>query len=137
MLRRALVVMLAVFPVLLPAMSEAYDIKPKTPDSAFAGKSRPDILGISADTTAEAARAIFESSFKGRSDAKTDIQRQKFGDTSVSYTAALNFSVPAGTKTGEVLAANFSSPASANRAKPDLCPGSAADEGRDGQAGDG
>ena len=116
MFRRALVVMLAVFPILLPATSEAYDIKPKAPDSAFAGKSRPDILGISADTTAEAARAIFESSFKGRSDAKTDIQRQKFGDTSVSYTAALNFSVPAGTKTGEVLAANFSSPASANRA---------------------
>jgi hypothetical protein len=116
MLRRALVVMLAVLPVLLPATSEAYDIKPKTPDSAFAGKSRPDILGISADTTAEAARAILESSFKGRSDAKTDIQRQKFGGTSVSYTAALNFSVPAGAKTGEVLAANFSSPASANRA---------------------
>jgi hypothetical protein len=116
MLRRALVVMLAVLPVLLPATSEAYDIKPKTPDSAFAGKSRPDILGISADTTAEGARASLESSFKGRSDAKTDIQRQKFGGTSVSYTAALNFSVPAGAKTGEVLAASFSSPASANRA---------------------
>src|SRR5882757_1076236 len=107
MLRRALVVMLSVFSVLLPAMSEAYDIKPKTPNSAFAGKSRPDILGISADTTADAARAIFESSFKGRSDANTDIQRQKFGGTSVSYTATLNFGVPAGAKTGEVLVANF------------------------------
>src|ERR1700694_3460624 len=116
MLRRALVVMLAVFAALLPTTSEAYDIKSKTPDSAFAGKSRPDILGISADTTAEAARAIFESSFKGRSDAKTDIQRQKFGSTFVSYSAALNFSVPVGAKTGEVLAAFFSSPASANRA---------------------
>jgi hypothetical protein len=115
MLRRALVVMLAFFPALLPAMSQAYDLKPKTPDSAFAGKSRPDILGISADTTAETARAIFESSLKGRGDTKADIQRQKFGGTSVSYTAALNFSVPAGAKTGEVLAANFSSPASANR----------------------
>ena len=116
MLRRALVVMLAVFPALLPAASEAYEFKPKAPDSAFAGKSRPDILGISADTTAETARAIFESSLKGRSDTKADIQGQKFGGTSVSYTAALNFSVAAGAKTGEVLEASFSSPASANRA---------------------
>ena len=116
MLRRALVVMLAVFPALLPAASEAYEFKPKAPDSAFAGKSRPDILGISADTTAETARTIFESSLKGRSDTRADIQRQKFGGTSVSYTAALNFSVAAGARTGEVLEASFSSPASANRA---------------------
>src|SRR5437867_2318066 len=115
MLRRALVVMLA-FTAVLPATSQAYDIKPKTPDSAFAGKLRPDVLGISADTSADAARTIFESLFKGRADAKTDIQQQKFGSTAVSYIAALVFTAPAGTKTGEVLAANFSSPASANRA---------------------
>src|SRR5712672_123944 len=116
MVRRALVVMLVVCPAFLPAASDAYDIKPKTPDSAFAGKLRPDILGISVDSTGETARAILESSFKERSDAKTDIQRQKFGDTSVSYTAALMFSAPPGARAGEVLAANFSSPASANRA---------------------
>ena len=49
MLRRALFVILAVTPAALPAASQAYDIKPKTPDSAFAGKLLPDILGISAE----------------------------------------------------------------------------------------
>jgi hypothetical protein len=116
MLRRALIVMLAASPAALPATSQAYDIKPKTPDSAFGGKLRPDILGISAESTADATRAVFESSFKGRSDTKTDIQQQKFGSTAVSYTAGLIFTAPPGAGGGEVLAANFSSPASANRA---------------------
>jgi hypothetical protein len=115
MLRRALFVILAVTPAALPATSQAYDIKPKTPDSAFAGKLLPDILGISANSTAEAARAVFES-YKGRSDGKNDIQQQKFGGTNVNYISALMFSTPAGTKAGEMLSANFSSPASANRA---------------------
>ena len=116
MLRRAPIVMLAVSLATLPATSQAYDFKPKTPDSAFAGKLRPDIVGISAESTAETARAAFESSFKGRSDTKTDIQQQKFGGTTISYTAGLVYTAPAGAKGGEVLAANFSSPASANRA---------------------
>ena len=116
MLRRAPIVMLAVSLATLPATSQAYDFKPKTPDSAFAGKLRPDIVGISAESTAETARAVFESSFKGRSDTKTDIQQQKFGGTTISYTAGLVYTAPAGAKGGEVLAANFSSPASANRA---------------------
>jgi hypothetical protein len=117
MLRRALVVILAMSPAALPTASPAYDIKPKTPESAFAAKLHPDILGLSTDSSAESARAIFESSFKGRTDTKTDIQQQKFGGTAVSYTAALIFSLPSGVKqTGEVLSSSFSSPASANRA---------------------
>ena len=116
MFRRTLIVMLVSSPAALPAISQAYDIKPKTPDSAFAGKLLPDILGISADTTGESARAIFETSYKARSDGKNDIQQQKFGGTNVSYISALMFSAPAGAKAGEVLSANFSSPASANRA---------------------
>jgi hypothetical protein len=117
MLRRALVVILAMSPAALPEASLAYDIKPKTPESAFAAKLRPDILGISTDSTADSARASFESAFKGRLDTKTDIQQQKFGGTATSYTAALIFSLPAGPKqTGEVLSSSFSSPASANRA---------------------
>ena len=115
MFRRTLIVMLVSSPAALPAISQAYDIKPKTPDSAFAGKLLPDILGISADTTGESARAIFEASYKARSDGKNDIQQQKFGGTNVSYISALMFSAPAGAKAGEVLSANFSSPASANR----------------------
>ncbi len=117
MFRRALVVILATVPATLPTASEAYEIKPTMPQSAFAAKLRPDILGLSTDSSADSARAIFESSFKGRSETKTDIQRQKFGDTATSYTAALVFSFPPGAKqTGEVLSSSFSSPASANRA---------------------
>jgi hypothetical protein len=72
MLCRALVVILAMSPAALPEASLAYDIKPKTPESAFAAKLRPDILGISTDSTADSARASFESAFKGRLDTKTD-----------------------------------------------------------------
>ena len=101
----------------LPAASLADDIKPKTPESAFSGKLNPDILGISTESNAEAARAIFDSLFKGRTDTKTDIQQQKFGSNGVRFVATLNFSLPASAKqNGEALSTSFSSPASANRA---------------------
>jgi len=118
--RHALVSTLAMGVVMgltaLPTASRADDIKPKAPETAFSGKLRPDILGISTESNAESARAVFDSLFKGRTDTKTDIQQQKFGN-GVSYVAALNFSLPAGSKqNGEMLSASFSSPASANRA---------------------
>jgi len=117
MLRRALFAGLTISLAGLPAASLAYEIKPRTSESAFASRVRPDILGISTDSTAEAARAIFESAFKGRLDTKTDIQQQKFGDMEVSYTAALTFEFPSGpNQTGEELSSSFTSPASANRA---------------------
>ena len=117
--RHALVSMLAMGLAMglasLPAASRADDIKPKAPETAFSGKLRPDILGISTELTAESARAIFDSLFKGRTDSKTDIQQQKLGGA--SYVAALNFSLPAASKqNGEMLSTSFSSPASANRA---------------------
>lgn len=115
MLRRALIAIVAVGPAALPAASLAYDIKPKIPETAFSKKVRPDILGISADSSAASARAIFESSFRGRG--KADIQDQKFGSTGLSYTAALVFTLPSDPKqSGEVLSSSFSSPASANLA---------------------
>ncbi|HVQ69210.1 MAG TPA: hypothetical protein VMT08_17095 [Bradyrhizobium sp.] len=99
----------------LPAASRADDIKPKAPETAFSGKLRPDILGISTESTAESARAVFDSLFKGHNDSTTDIQQQKLGGA--SYVAALNFSLPAAAKqNGEMLSTSFSSPASANRA---------------------
>ena len=117
MLRRALVVLFAISPAAFPTASPAYDIKPKTPDTAFTVKLRPDILGISTDSSAESARTVFEQAFRGHLDAKTDIQQQKFGGGAVSYIAALNSSLPAGPKqNGEVLSSSFTSPASANRA---------------------
>jgi hypothetical protein len=115
--RPALVSILAMGLALLPAASPADDIKPKAPETAFSGKLRPDILGISTESNAEAARGVFDSLFKGRNDAKTDIQQQKLGNGGTSYVAALNFSLPAGPKqNGEMLSSSFSSPASANRA---------------------
>src|SRR5580700_11040597 len=114
---RALFASLTLSLASLPAASLAYDIKPKAAESAFAAKMRPDILGISTDSTAESALAIFESAFKGRVDTKTDIQQQKFGINAVGYIAALTFAFPSAPKqTGEVLSSSFSSPASANRA---------------------
>ena len=117
MLRRALLFILAMGPAALPAASLAYDAKPKPPETAFAGKLRPDILGVSTDATAEFARAAFETRFKGHTDAKADIQQQKLGDTGTSFVAAVNFNLPTGPKqTGELLSGSFSSPASGNRA---------------------
>jgi hypothetical protein len=115
MFRRALVSMLAMGLASPPAAALADDIKPKLPETAFSGKLRPDILGISPESNAESARAVFDSLFKGRTDTKTDIQQQKLGNT--SYVAAMNFSLPANPRqNGETLATSFSSPASANRA---------------------
>ncbi|WP_213286067.1 hypothetical protein [Bradyrhizobium sp. sGM-13] len=100
---------------LAAAASLADDFKPKAPETAFSGKLRPDILGISTESNAESAHAIFDSLFKGRTDTTTDIQQQKFGGA--SYVAALNFTLPDGSKqNGEMLSTSFSSPASANRA---------------------
>ena len=108
-------VSIAVVVAALPAVSLAYDIKPKVPDTAFSKKTRPDILGISADSSAASAKAIFESAFKGRG--KADVQERKFGGTPVSYIAALVFTLPSDPKqTGEVLSSSFTSPASANLA---------------------
>lgn len=117
--RHALVSLLAVSLVVglatLPTAALADDIKPKTPETAFSGKLRPDILGISNESTAESARAVFDSLSKGRSDSQTDTQQHKIGEA--TYVAALNFSLPAGPKrNGETLSTSFSSPASANRA---------------------
>src|SRR6185437_4137937 len=117
MLRRAVFATIVTALAGLPATSRAYDIKPRDPASAFSAKMRPEILGISTDSTADSARAIFEATFKGRLDTKTDIQQQKFGSTAVGYIAALTFTSASGPKqTGEVLSTSFSSPASANRA---------------------
>jgi hypothetical protein len=117
MLHRALFLIFAMGPAALPAASLAYDIKPKAPATAFIGKLRPDILGISPESTADAARTIFEARCKGHTDTQTDIQQQKLGETGIGYVGALNFTVPANPKqTGELLSGSFTSPASANRA---------------------
>ena len=143
--RHALVSMLAMGVVMglasLPAASRADDIKPKAPETAFSGKLRPDILGISTESTAESARAVFDSLFKGRTDTKTDIQQQKLGGA--SYVAALNFSLPAGCETewrdalDQLLLARERQPRLFRRAQSDLRAGPAAVEGRHDQGSHG
>src|SRR5262249_60885890 len=96
MLLRASLIGLALGPAVLSAAYFAHEIKPKPPDSAFAGKLHPDILGISAETTADAARNVFETALKGRADGKREIGQAKFGNPPASYTALLNFSAPLG-----------------------------------------
>ena len=116
MVCRALVVTLAIGAAALPAATHAYEIKAKTPESAFSAKLHPDILGISADSTADSARSVLEAFFKGRSNATTDIQQQKFGNTDISFVSALNYGLPAGaSQSGETLSSSYSSPASGNR----------------------
>lgn len=115
--RHALVSLLVMGLVSAPAALLADDIKVRAPETAFSGKARPDILGISSESDAGLARAVFDSLFKGRADTKIDIQQQKFGSGGTSYVTALNSNLPAGPKqSGEMLSASFSSPASANRA---------------------
>lgn len=115
--RHALFLIFAIGAAVLPMASRASDTKPKPPETAFTGKLRPDILGVSTDATAESARAVFETRFKGHADAQTDIQQQKLGEAGTSYVGALNFNLPTGPKqTGELLSGSFSSPASGNRA---------------------
>lgn len=117
MLRRALLFILAIGPAVLPGASLAADTKPKSPETAFTAKLRPDILGVSTDATADSARAAFEARLKGHSDAKTDIQQQKVSDTGASFVAAVNFTLPTNPKqTGELLSGSFTAPASGNRA---------------------
>ena len=113
----SIVVLVAVSAAAVPAASLAYDIKPKMPETAFSKRLHPDILGISTNSSAAAARTIFESSFSSRGNSRKDIREQKFGGTTSSYTAALTFTFPAGPKqTGEALSSRFTSPASANLA---------------------
>ena len=115
MLAMSLVLGLSAGSLSLPTVSLADDFKPKAPETAFSGKLRPDILGISTESTAESARTIFDSLSRGRTDTRIDLQQQKIG--SDSYVAALSFSLPAGPKqNGETLSTSFSSPASVNRA---------------------
>ena len=117
MLRSVLIVIVAAGPAVLPAAALAYDIKPKMPETAFSKRLHPDILGISTDSPAAAALAVFKSSFGGRGNTKTDIQERKFGGSAISYTAAVIFASPPGPKqTGETLSSSFTSPASANLA---------------------
>ena len=144
MLRRALVVNFAIGPAALPAASQAYDIKPKTPETAFAGKTASRISWASRRIPPPNPRAPFSShSFKGRTDTKTDIQQPKFGGTNISYICGADVQrcLPAPpdrrSAVGQLLLACQRQPRLFHRTQPDFREGPAAGQGRDDQASDG
>lgn len=101
----------------MPAAALASDIKVKMPDTAFSGKIKPDILGLSFEDDAAKAKGAIEAHFKDRQGAKPTVGQQTFGATRASYVPSLTFDQSANAKDGgENIAAAFSSPASANRA---------------------
>jgi hypothetical protein len=91
------------------------DIRPKTPDTAFSGKLRPDIIGVSSDDDAAKVGGVFETYLKDFPNAKPQATQQKFGNTDVTYATAMKFDSPAGDAHGaESMEARFTSPASGN-----------------------
>jgi hypothetical protein len=112
MLKRTVAV-LALIALASPAMS--YDIKPKTPDSAFSGKLQPDILGLSSNIDAGKAGAIFEAHARELQGVTPQATQQKFGNTSVTFANTMKIEQPASPDhAGESLFAIFSTPASGN-----------------------
>ena len=102
---------------LMAGAAQAYEIKPKTPDTAFSGKLQPDIVGLSSNVEGAKAGAIFEAYLKDLPGVKPEAAQQKFGGTNVTYVTSMKFASPASAgHPGESMAALFSSPASSNRA---------------------
>lgn len=117
MFRSGLVAFFALFSIAAPATGQAYEIKPKTPESAFSGKLQPDIVGLSSSTEGSKASPIFETYLKDLPGVKPETAQQKFGGTNVTYVTSMKFVSPAtSAHAGESMTAIFSSPASANRA---------------------
>jgi hypothetical protein len=117
MFRSGLVAFLALVPAIVPTTTWAYEIKPKTPETAFSGKLLPDIVGLSTQSEGSKASSIFEAYLKDLPGVKPEATQQKFGGTNVTYVTSMKFVSPATSKyPGESMTASFSSPASANRA---------------------
>lgn len=113
MSRRALLAGMALIAAAFPAL--AYEIKPKTPETAFSAKLVPDIVGLSSHVDADKARALYESYLKDLPGVKSQAVEQKFGSTNIGYVTAMTFEKPkTADHSGESLASNFSSPASGN-----------------------
>lgn len=114
MSRRALAV-LVLIPLASPAL--CYEIKPKTPDSAFSAKLQPDILGLSSNTDGSKAGAIFEAQAREFPGVTPQATQQKFGSTNVTFASTMKLEQPASPNhAGESMFAAFSTPASGNLA---------------------
>ncbi len=117
MFRSGLVACVALFSVAVPATGWTYEIKPKSPETAFTKKLQPDIVGMSSDIEGSKASPIFEAYLKDLPGVKPEATQQKFGGTNVTYVTSMKFVSPATSNhPGESMMAVFSSPASSNRA---------------------
>ncbi len=117
MFRSGLVAFAALFSVTVTATGWAYEIKPKSPDTAFSGKLKPDIVGLSSATEGSKAAPVFEAYLKDLPGVKPETAQQKFGGTNVTYVTAMKFTLaPTSTHRARSMLAVFSSPASSNRA---------------------
>jgi len=97
------------------SLATGNELKPKTPDTAFSGKLRPDIIGISSDDDAAKVGGTFEAYLKEFPNAKPQATQQKFGKTDVTYATSMKFDTPAAKDHGaESMEAHFTSPASGN-----------------------
>lgn len=114
MLKRALAVIAL---VTLAAPAPGFELKPRTPDSAFSAKLQPDILGLSSNVDASKAGAIFEAHAKETPGSAPQATQQKFGRTNITYVNTMRLDQPASANRGaESLFAAFSGPASSNLA---------------------
>ncbi len=96
-----------------PALS--YEIKPKTPDTAFSGKLQPDIIGLSSSVDGGKAGSILEAYLKDHPGVTPQAIQKKFGSTNITYATGMSFQQKASSaNAGESLSAAFSSPASGN-----------------------
>lgn len=114
MLKRALA--LAVLAA-LTSPAPGFELRPRTPDSAFSAKLQPDILGLSSNTDASKAGGIFEAHAKEVAGSAPQATQRKFGSSNITYVNAMKLDQPASSnRGGESLSAAFSSPASGNLA---------------------
>lgn len=92
-----------------------YDIKPQTPDTAFSGKLKPEIIGLSSQDDAAKAGGVFESYLKDFHGVTPQATQKKFGNTGIAYVTSMTFNAPkSGERGAEAVSMYFSTPASGN-----------------------
>ncbi len=112
MLKRALAVMIL---IALASPVPGFELKPRTPDSAFSVKLQPDILGLSSNIDASKAGTIFEAHARETPGAAPQATQQKFGSTNITYANTMRLDqAGSSNRGGESLFAAFSGPASGN-----------------------
>ncbi|MBY0382114.1 MAG: hypothetical protein K2W78_09385 [Xanthobacteraceae bacterium] len=99
----------------LLSAAASYEIKPKTPDTAFSGKLKPDIMGLNSHDDPAKVGGVFESYLKDFHGVTPQAVQRKFGNTGTAYVTSMTFTAPAsGDRGAETVGIYFSTPASGN-----------------------